>query len=209
MKNILFIFFLMLATYCYSQNDEAFVDSLVAQKMAELEMQANPEYFFRKDYCEGNIQMFTMPDGNLCTSKSTYYAVYVFWKKDENTFNFQKFDNCGRYMPITISLKKQMEKLLKNKESFKKENVKPYEGEKVDAAAFENMSVSNCVKEFKFVLEGAIIEKSFKEFDLTNDSKYKNIHFEYNNSLALIEFDKKISEMIKYMEENGKFFREK
>lgn len=31
-----------------AQNDEAFVDSLVAQKMAELEMQDNPEYFDSK-----------------------------------------------------------------------------------------------------------------------------------------------------------------
>jgi len=209
MKNILFLFVLIFATCSYSQNDEAYVNALVSQKMAELEMQANSEYFFRKDYCEGNIQMFTMPDGKLCTSTSTYYAVYVFWKKDQHAFNFQKFDNCGSFMPITISLKKPLEKLLKNKESLIKENVKPYEGEKVDAAAYGNMSVSNCVKEYKFVLDGATIEKKFKEFDLTNDSKYKNIHFEHNNSLALIEFDKQISEMLQFMEKNGKFFREK
>ena len=209
MKKLIFCLIFLNCFFAISQNDEAFVNSLIAQKMAELEMQANPEYFFRKDYCDGNIQMFTMPDGKLCTSTSTYYAVYVFWKEDENTFSFQKFDNCGPYLPIVISLQKPMEKLLKKKESFKKENVKPYEGEKVDENAYGNMVVSNCVKEYKFVLDGVAIEKSFKEFDLTNDSKYKNIHFGYNNSLALIEFDNQISEMIKYMEENGKFFREK
>ncbi len=58
MKKILFLFILSITSICFAQNDEAFVDALVAQKMAELEMQENPEYFFRKDYCDGNIQMF-------------------------------------------------------------------------------------------------------------------------------------------------------
>jgi|SRR5690606_17960738 len=208
MKNLFFLFLLICANAVFSQNDEAFVNSLVAQKMAELEMQNNPEYFFRKDYCDGNIQMFTMPDGKLCTSTSTYYSVYVFWKESENIYKMQKFDNCGIFIPFSIALQKQIDKLLKNKESFKKENVKPYEGEKVDANAIENMTVNNCKKEYKFVFGGETFEKGFKEFDLTNNSKYKNINEKYNNSLPLIEFDKQISEMVKYMEENGKFFRE-
>ena len=83
MKKMLFFFALITTSIGFTQNDEAFVDALVAQKMAELEMQQHPEYFLRKDYCDGNIQMFIMPDGKHCASKSTYYTVYVFWKEGE------------------------------------------------------------------------------------------------------------------------------
>ncbi len=208
MKNIFFLFILMIASTGFAQNDEAFVDNLVSQKMAELELQANPERFYRKDYCEGNIQMFTLPDGKLCTSTSTYYSVYVFWKEDDKIMKLQKFDNCGSFKPISVGISKEMSKILKNKEALKNQEVKPYEGEKVDNNAFGNMSVSSCHKEYKFVFGRDAFEKSFKEFDLSNDSKYKNVNAEHNNSLELVSLDKEISELVKNFEESGKFFRE-
>ncbi len=209
MKKILLVFALIITSMVFAQNDEAFVDSLVAQKLAELEMQENPEYFFRKDYCDGNIQMFIMPDGKHCASKSTYYSVYVFWKEEEeNKLNVQKFDNCGSFKPFTIEINKQMAKALKNKQALKTEEVKPYEGEKIDNNAFGNMSVTSCHKEYKFVFDGEVFQKHFRDFDLTNDSKYKNINAAHNKSLELIRLDTEISEMVKSFEERGKFFRE-
>ncbi|MBP41186.1 MAG: hypothetical protein CL528_05385 [Aequorivita sp.] len=208
MKKLLFLFTVLISAAGFTQNDEAYVDAKVAQKMAELELQQNPEYFFRKDYCDGNIQMFNLPSGKLCTSKSTYYAVYVFWSEDEDVMKLQKFDNCGSFMPISISRKSTIGKLLKDKNALREGEVKPYEGEKIDENAFGNMSVQSCHKEYKFVFGGKPFEKKFKEFDLTNDSKYKNINAEHNNSLELIKMDIIISEMIKNFDENGKFFRE-
>ena len=209
MKKMLFFFALITTSIGFTQNDEAFVDALVAQKMAELEMQQHPEYFLRKDYCDGNIQMFIMPDGKHCASKSTYYTVYVFWKEGEDMMKVQKFDNCGSFIPIPLGISKNIKKALKEKQDLKAEDVKPYKSEMVDNNAFENMSVQSCQKEYKFVFDGTVFEKSFKEFDLTNDSKYKNVNADHNKSLLLIKLDNDISEMIKNFEENGRFFREK
>ncbi len=208
MKKLVILFALIFSSITFAQNDEAFVDRQVAQKMAELEMQENPERFYRKDFCDGNIQMFTMPDGKLCTSTSTYYSVYVFWKEDEKVMRLQKIDNCGSFKPISISISKEMSKILKDREALKKEEVKPYDCEKVDTNAFDNMAVKSCHKEFKFFFGKQMVEKSFKEFDLRNDSKYKNVNAEHNNSLNLIALDKEISELVKNFEQGGKFFRE-
>jgi hypothetical protein len=208
MKKTLFIFALIITSICFSQNDEAYVDALVAQKMAELEMQQHPEYFLRKSYCDGNIQLFIMPNGKHCSSKSTYYAVYVFWKEGEDILKVQKFDNCGSFTPFPISISKNIKKALKDKQTLKTEEVKPYNGEKIDNDAFGNMSVQSCHKEYKFIFGGNTFEKSFREFDLTNDSKYKNVNADHNRSLLLIKLDNDISEMIKNFEESGKFFRE-
>lgn len=208
MKNIFFIFALFLSSICIAQNDEAFVDSMVAQKMAELEMQENPEYFFRKDYCDGNVQMFTLPNGKLCTSKSTYYSIYIFWKGDKDNMKLQKFDNCGSFIPLTVSLNKTMLKIFKDKQALKTGEVKPYEGTQVDESAFGNMNVQSCKKEYKFVFGREVVEKSFKEFDLTNDSKYKNVNARHNQSLELITLDNELSNLLKNFEEKGKFNRE-
>lgn len=208
MKKILLLFTLIITAIGFTQNDEAYVDSMVTQKMAALEMQDNNERFFRKDYCDGNIQMFTMPDGKLCTSTSTYYSVYIFWMESEKTMKLQKYDNCGSFKPLTLEISKDFSKILKNKEALRTEEVKPYKGEKVDDNAFGNMSVQSCHKEYKFVFGNDTFEKSFREFDLTNDSKYKNVNAKHNNSLDLMALDKEISELIQNLETNGRFFRE-
>lgn len=208
MKNIISLFLLFIATIAFAQNDEAYVDSMVTQKMAALEMQQNQERFLRKDYCDGNIQMFTMPDGRLCTSTSTYYSVYIFWMENDKVMKMQKFDNCGSYMPLSFQMNKDISKILKEKEALKTQEIKPYKGEKVDDNAFGNMSAQSCHKEYKFALGNDKFEKSFNEFDLTNDSKYKNINAKHNNSIELVALDEEISELIKNLEANGKFFRE-
>lgn len=192
----------------FAQNDEDFVNSLVIQKMAELEMQDNPEYFFRKDYCEGNVQMMILPNGKMCSSKSTYYTTYVFWKDAMENYGIQKFDNCGSFAPVTISTNKIVSKSLKDKQTLKIETVKPYEGEEIDTNAFKNMSVESCHKKYKFVLGNETFEKSFKEYDLTNNSKYKNINAKHNQSLQLITLDNELSEILKGLEEAGRFIRE-
>ncbi|MCG2418956.1 hypothetical protein K8089_07965 [Aequorivita sp. F47161] len=209
MKNILFLFALLLGTTGFAQNDEAYVNSLVAQKFAELELQQNQEYFLRKDYCDGQVMIFNMPDGSLCTSSSTYYAVYVFWKESDSVLKIQKFDNCGSYMPISISRSKVFVKAIADRDALMNGEVKPYKGEQVDENAFGNMSVESCHKAYKFVLGGIKFEKKFREFDLTNESKYKNVNAEHNNSLQLIKLDELISELVNHFEDNGKFIRER
>lgn len=199
MKNMLFFFILILTTIGFAQNDETFVKALVAQKIAELEMQECPEYFFRKEYCEGNIQSFIMPGGEYCTSTSTYYSVYVFWKEGEDKLNVQKFDNCGSFKPYTIVISKNIAKALKDKKGLKAEKIKPYMPDEKEVNAADTLAQS-CFKEYKFFLEGLVFEKTFKEEDFTKNSD--------NKSLALFKLDEDISEMINYFEMNGKLFRE-
>lgn len=208
MKPLTVFLFLMLAQLGWAQNDEEAVDFAVNQKLAELEMQGNPLYFTLKEYCIGNVQMFTMPDGSLCSSKSTYYSVSVFWKEDEK-FKLQKFDNCGSFRPVSLELNKKILQVLKNSHALQEGEVKPYEGTREEKNAFGNMSVQSCHKKYRFVLNGKNIEKSFTEYDLSNDSKFPNVNAAYNNALPLVELDKEISELLKNLETKGRFFREK
>lgn len=198
MKKTLLIFALIASSLIFAQNDKAFVDALLAQKLAELEMQGNPLYFYKMDYCDGNVQSFTLHDGTLCTSKSTYYAVYVFWKEDDNNMQFQKFDNCGSFMPFSISFNRTVNNILEDKQALKTEKVKPYNGTASDEF---------CHREYKFVFSGQEFIKKYKESDLDKESKNQNS--KYNNALKLVKLDVEISKQLKILEENGKFFREK
>jgi hypothetical protein len=206
----LFLLVLIITTICFAQNDEAFVDSLVAQKFAELELQQNPEYFYRKDYCDDKVMIFNMPDGKLCTSSSTYYAVYVLWKESDAVLKLQKFDNCGSFMPISISRSKVFIRAIEDREALMNGEVKSFKGEQVDENTNENKTVQACHKVYKFVLDGITFEKKIKESDLTNESKNKNSNAEHNNNgLKLIKLDGLISQLVNDFENNGKFFRER
>ncbi len=208
MKKILLFLFLLNCFYGLAQNDETFVDSQVAQIMAQLEMQENPEYFSRKDYCIENVQMFVMPDGSRCSSASTYYSVYVFWKEDDK-LKIQKFDNCGSFVPLLLNNEKLMKKVSKMKTALKTEEVKPYANETQVTHPTANMSPQSCRKEYIFKLQGETFEKSFSELDLSEGSENKNLNAKHNNSLLLIDLDKEISSIISEFEMKGKFYREK
>src|SRR5690606_40116458 len=119
--NRVFFLLVLISQIGFSQKNKAFVDAQIAQKMAELEMQKNPEYFYRMVYCEGEKQSFTMPGGITCTSDSTYYAVYVFWKEDNDKFKMQKFDNCGSFIPFQVFFNKSTNRILEDKNELKTE----------------------------------------------------------------------------------------
>lgn len=208
MKKTLFIFTLVISNIIFAQNDEAFVNSMVAQKMAELEMKENPEYFFRKSYCDGNSQMIILPTGKICTSQSTYYTTYVFWKDENEKMTVQKFDNCGSFKPVILGFNKVIAKSLKEKQALKKEEVKLNNEDKIDENSIGNKSIKSCHTEYKFVFGKNIFEKTFKESDLTKDSKHKNENLKHNQSLQLISLDTEITDLLQNLEEAGGFLRE-
>lgn len=208
MKKILFIFTFFLFAIGFAQNDEAYVDGMASQKMAELEMQGHSEYFLRKHYCEGNIQMFVMPDGTHCASKSTYYSIEVFWRENEEVMRFQKFDNCGSFSPLPFGISKNMKKILKDKAALAEEEVKPFKNDTEHPNPYGNMSVKDCHVNYSFVFSGQAFEKNFREIDLTDSPKSKNLNADHNNALLLIKLEKEISNVFTHFETNGRFFRE-
>ncbi len=207
MKKAIFILLFLNCAFGFAQNDEAFVNTQVAQKIAELELQSIPEYFSRKEYCIGNIQMFVMPDGSNCSSSFTYYSTYVFWMEGE-LLKIQKFDNCGSFIPLTIGGEKLFKKITSTADDLKQGEVKPYETETPPTNTTANMSVQSCRKEYFFNINSQTFQKKFKEYDLTSDPANKNIHSKYNNSLALIELDKEVTELVSELEKKGKFIRQ-
>ncbi|MBT0608907.1 hypothetical protein [Aequorivita echinoideorum] len=208
MKKTFLLLLMLYSFFAISQNDEAYVDEQIAQRVAQFKMGNISDYIIRKDFCEGNIQMFKMPDGKMCSSASTYYSVYVFWKENEK-LQVEKIDNCGSFEVLSVSDTKFFDKALEMKSKLENEEVKPYKPKNQEAKPTGNMQVQDCRKEFKFHLGNSDFEKSFKEYDLGNNSTYENVNSEYNNALPLVKLDRNISEIIETLESEGKFFRNK
>ena len=40
---------------------------------------------YKYEYCDGIIDVFRLSDGTSCSSKGTYYEVYVFWNEDNRS----------------------------------------------------------------------------------------------------------------------------
>lgn len=205
MKKFLLLILLSTGTIAFSQNDEAFVDSQVSQFIAQLGEQSQP-VFSRKNYCEGKIEMFKMPDGKMCSSKSTYYSVFVFWNENEKN-NVKKFDNCGAFETVALEDDDLIQRVSKIKKELQKEEVKSYKAENQDKTPFGNMNVEDCRKEYSFNFGSENFKKSFKEFDLGNDSNSPNVNAHSNNSLSLVVLDKELATVISGLEGEGKFRR--
>ena len=206
MKKLLIIFIFVASTVVFAQHDEAFVNAQLTHIKAELVKQQVPEYFVRKDYCEGNVQMFKMSDGSMCASSSTYYSVYVFWRNEDGTF-IQKIDNCGGFEKIKIVDSFLLDRVSSLKDQLQKEDVKPYTTEKQDLSPFGNMTVEDCKKEFTFHFGELDFIKEFKEYDLSSNSKFPNVNAAYNNELPLIQLDRDVTEIVADLELKRKFRR--
>lgn len=201
MKNVLLFVSCLVFGLSFSQNDEAFVDAQVAQKLAELEMQQNPEYFVRKGFCDGNVQLFIMPDGSKCASASTYFEAYVFWKEGADILKLQKFDNCGSFLPFQIVVEKPVRKLLEDKNGLQTEAASSSTEKTSGSNPYANMAVSSCHSNYTFVFEGKSFTRKITELKGKEATK--------NKASALNRLDAELSEMIKNLEQSGKFFREK
>ncbi len=204
MKKLLLIILISSGTFAFSQNDEAFVDSMVSQFISQL-TDSSGAVFSRKNHCEGKIEMFQMSDGKMCSSASTYYSVYVFWKENEIS-NVKKFDNCGDFDAVVIETD-ITDRVSQLKETLRAEEVQPYKAANPDKSPFGNMKVEDCQKEYTFNFGSEKFEKSFKEFDLGNDSNSPNVNTGANNALELIVLDKELNKTISGLEGQGKFRR--
>ncbi len=91
-----------MSTLSVAQNDKAYVELLVSNFTSELESKGINTYFYRYEYCDGHMEMFTLNNGKTCMSKGAYYKVYVIWKKDDNAM-IKKIDNCGTFNKLSLN----------------------------------------------------------------------------------------------------------
>ena len=206
MKKLIIAVVLLISIASFSQNDEAYVDGLVSEFTEKLEQRNIKEYFYTKRHCLGNIQMFQMPQGRMCSSKGTYFETYVVWKEDNGKTMLKKFDNCGIFTSVEI-ISDDIILFVQENDKLLKRAVKKYEVANPENAPTLSTKIHPCSREFKFTSGTVSYGQAYKEFYLTNESKYPNINFDYNKSLKVVELDAMMSEIIGTFDKQGKFIR--
>ncbi|QNJ98607.1 hypothetical protein [Constantimarinum furrinae] len=202
---ILLVFTLFISVQSISQNDEAYVDTLVDDFTSKLESRGINTWFYNKRYCLGSIEMFKMDDGSMCTSKGTYYAVYLIWNEDDGTM-IKKFDNCGMYYSLTLEDSGLMDAVIANKDALQNEAVLKYDSANWTGKPEQRTKVQPCHTAFRFNMDSVLFSKEYNLYHMTTDAKDPNKNYEHNTSLKIRSLELKMDEVIAQME--AKFRRQ-
>jgi len=200
MKFVLIISLLFLSTLVFSQNDEAHTDSLVVDFTAKLDNRGIETYAVTKRYCLGEINIFKLGNEKICTSKSTYFSVYVFWQEDGKNM-IKKIDNCGLYLSVELPDNMVMDFMDRNKDDIMMHPIKPYEIESKLGGPIRSTETYPCSRVLRYVSPELSFDQSFDLFDLTNDALEDNINYDYNNSLQALEFEKLLTLVISQVDD--------
>ena len=185
MKKLLLLVWLFTITSGFTQNDEAYVDQLTNEFTSKLKERGIPSFFATKHYCSGTIEMFII-DGKMCTTRDTYYEVYIFWEETDGTPFVKKIDNCGLFQSIELPNNEVLYLAFENLYTIENEEVKPYKSETYTGQPELRKEVQPCFRSFTFKSLEDVVTKSFNLFDISNDSDGKNLNYDYNNALSLV-----------------------
>ena len=198
MKYLFVFIFSLISLGIKAQHNKEHVDKLVSDFTKSLESRDIVNYFYMYQYCNGTVKIFRLSDGTSCTSKETYYKVYVFWREDNETL-IKKIDNCGMFFSLPVVNDEILNFITENIQQLK-EKVKPYEVENPENVPAKQSTIHACSKMFQFKINDESFGQSYNLYQLTNESKYKNLNFEYNNNLKIVEFEKIINTEVNGME---------
>jgi len=204
MKNLLVIIFVWTSLGLQAQHNKAHVDHLVAKFTKSLEARNITDYIYMYAYCDGIVDVFKLSDGTSCSSKGTYYEVYVIWNEDNRSL-VKKIDNCGIFFALPINNVNILNYSSTNIQQLQKK-VKKYEADTPESIALEDTNLHPCYRVFQFNIDDQSFGQIYNLFQLTNDATYKNINFDYNNNLKIIALENILNEEIQSIE--TKFRRE-
>ena len=199
MKKTLLFLALILSVSLTAQHDEAYVDALTADFTTKLQSRGIDSYFVAQRYCLGTIEMFTLDDGSMCSSRGTYYENYVVWREDDGTSMIKKIDNCGMYFSLPLPNPELYTTFETKTSQLREESVEPYEVANPENNPIASTEVHPCRREYTFVEAGSSFSKSYRLYDLTNDSSQRNLNFEANNATTIVAMDTMLDNAISSM----------
>jgi hypothetical protein len=156
-------------------------------------------------YCDGLIEIYKLADGSMCASKETYYEIFVFWKEG-NQAMIKKIDNCGMYFSLPLNNINILDFVQYNKDQLEDGEVNNYAVKTPENVPVKSTEIYPCHRIFQFNLENKTFGQKYDLFDLTNESKYENLNFDYNNKLEVVALEKMIEALIS--ENDSKFKRQ-
>lgn len=202
MKKIVLLSAICITSLGFGQNDEGYVDDLTQEFTQKLGERNITNYYTVKRYCSGRIEMFKLP-GRVCTSKGTYFEVYVVWKEEDGAF-IKKIDNCSLYYSVRLSDDKLYDFFISNRHALESEVVKKYKSATYSGEPELRKKPQPCFRSFQFTEGETTYSKSYNLFDISNDSDGENLNYEFNNRLKVVILDSMLDEVLAVSEDKMK-----
>jgi len=200
MKKVLIICTLLLTVGAFGQNDEAYVNDLTQEFSQKLVERNITQFFTVKHYCSGKIEMFQIgKERKMCSSKGTYYKVFVVWKED-NYVHVKKIDNCGLFYSTSLTDTDIFDFFIENQTDLASEEVKQYKSASYTGTPELRKQPQPCFRSFSFTEAGNTSTASYNLFDLSNEKD--NLNFEYNNQRKAVLLDAKLEIILASSEAN-------
>ena len=149
MKKLIVLLFVITGSISVAQNDKAYVESLVSDFTSNLKKNSVNDYFYMYKFCDGHIEMFNLENGRICTSKGTYYEVYVFWKDGDKAM-VNKIDNCGVFNSVLLDDVALIDFVNTNTKQLKKGEVKKYAVKNPENVPAQRTEIHSCKRKFQF-----------------------------------------------------------
>lgn len=180
---------LLVCVSAMGQNDEAYVDELTQEFTEKLTARGLTQYFTAKRYCSGKIEMFQIGrEKKWCTSKGTYYQVYVVWK-EEGRARIKKIDNCSLYYTVPLEDSGLFDFFEIHAEALRTETVKNYKSATYTGTPELRKKPQPCFRSFTFTENGASSEQTYNLYDVSAEGRTDNLNYEHNSQLKVIALD--------------------
>ncbi len=202
MKKIIFLLAIFFTSLGFGQNDEGYVDELTLEFTKKLTERNITNYYTVKRYCSGRIEMFKLPK-RICTSKGTYYELYVVWMEKNGAF-VKKIDNCSLYYSVPLSDSKLYDFFISNLTALKSEEVRNYKSATYSGKPELRKKPQPCFRSFQFTNGETTFSRSYNLFDISNDSDGKNLNYEFNSQLKVVLLDAMLDVVLAISEEKMK-----
>jgi hypothetical protein len=202
MKNAILLLLVLISSSCASKKS-IYRKVNTKYKFSEIVKQfdkKNLNYIGLKKKCVGGV--LKEPNKNDCKQCYSKNNIYIFWTDNKKSY-VQKFDNCSEFNIIEIFDFKPGEFLKNNTEKLQTEKVGKY---KIAKGTYASASHS-CFRSF-FLNDGkSKYENKYDVNDLTG--KNDNLNYQINNNLKLVELEKILNGIIKKLEKENQFKRNK
>jgi len=194
MKKVLIICTLLMTVGAFAQNDEAYVNDLTQEFTGKLVTRNITQFFTVKHYCSGKIEMFQIgKERKMCSSKGTYYKVFVVWK-EEDTVHVKKIDNCGLFYSVALTDTDLFDFFEQNQTDLASEEVLQYKSASYTGTPELRKQPQPCFRSLSFTEAGNTSEVSYNLFDLSNEKD--NLNYEHNNGRKAVMLAEKLDSIL-------------
>ena len=195
----------------WSQEAEEVTMSKVNKAIDSLKSKGVSKIGFKKDYCVGGDPITTISkiDGHRIYPCNYYFTSYLFWQQGANGF-IRKYDGCGESQELTVNSADLFDYPDRYFDTMKKEKIKMFYGWwKIgnDSTLSYSSVEHSCYSDLLLLNNKNSLFKELDFYDLReiNYSGRTNQSYAENKKLKIVEWEERLSTIIRKLEDEKKF----